>query len=100
MVGPLSRMFAKRDEKAAKLGDPEAMFNLGGYAFKAGDRGVARAWWEKAAKLGNLNALFNLGSLAKEAGDRDAARVWWEQAAKLGDEHAARLLAELDASSN
>ncbi len=55
--------------------DPEAMFNLGLLAYKAGDEDAARAWYEQAAKLGNPDAMINLGLLAKEAGDMDVVRV-------------------------
>ena len=39
-------------QKAAGLGDRDAMFNLGALAEGAGDLGVARHWYELAAKAG------------------------------------------------
>ncbi len=88
-------------EKAATLGNTDAMGALGGLAeMEAGDPEAGRGWWEKAASLGDSDAMFALGSLAKEAGDLDAARGWWEKAANHGHPDAARFLAELDASSN
>ncbi len=45
--------------KAAKLGEPDAMFNLGLLAFEAGDLDAARAWYQQAAKLENENPSSN-----------------------------------------
>ncbi len=81
---------------------PDAMDNLGGLAYKAGDRDAARVWYEKAAKFGHPGAMFSLGMLAYEEGDKATARDWWgqainrwEQAAKLGDTDAMNRLGGL-----
>ena len=54
-------------EKAAALGDKDAMFNLG-YLYSHGqgvkqDYVIAREWYEKAAALGHKVAMNNLGNL-------------------------------------
>ncbi len=63
--------------------DPEAMVNLGGLAYEAGDLDAARAWYEQAAKLGN------------EAAVRAA---WEEIVAQSHEDPAAALAARLDVS--
>ena len=50
-------------QKAADLGDSDAMFSLGWLAYDAGDLELAESWWQKAADLGNPNAIEKLAEL-------------------------------------
>ncbi len=47
-------------DRAADLGNPDAMFNLGGQASREGDWASARAWWTQAAEMGHLRSMHNL----------------------------------------
>ncbi|WP_137872704.1 DEAD/DEAH box helicase [Rhodococcus sp. Q] len=86
-------------EKAADLGDADAMYALGVLADDAGDTRAARRWWQKAADLGHPEAMCNLGVLAVSAGDTAAAHCWWEKAADLGDPTAMYNLGEVAAEA-
>ena len=52
-------------QKAADLGNSDAMWSLGSLAQKAGDLVLAESWYQKAADLGNANAMWSLDALAK-----------------------------------
>ena len=67
--------------------------------------------YEQAAAKGNVNAMFNLGSMykngrqANESGEevvqnKQKAKQWFEQAAAHGDAEAAKILEELNASTD
>lgn len=75
-------------ERAAELGEPRAMYNLGGLHIQRGEVEVARSWWERAAELGLAAAMYNLGVSCR---DRDSVRTvqWWERAAQHGHVDAA-----------
>ena len=79
--------------KAARLGEPAAMTNLGNcYRDASGvknkDESTAFAWYRKAAELGRATAMNNLGwSLEKGLGvqpDVNTAFTWYHRAANLG----------------
>jgi TPR repeat protein len=90
-------------EKAADMGDAEAMTGLGWlYANGHGvaqDYVKARESWEKAADMGDAGAMVNLGSLyANGQGveqDYAKAREWFEKAAGKGDASAMAYLEKL-----
>ena len=72
-------------ERAAELGNSDAMNNLAGIADEAGDLKGAKSWWERAADAGNAGAMFNLGVIAKEAGDLKGRKSWYVRAADAGN---------------
>ena len=81
-------------EKAAYLGNAEAMNNIG-KIYETGltvekDYEKALEWYEKAADLGNAEAMFNIGAMERD--DYEKAMKWYkkakeryEKAADLGD---------------
>jgi TPR repeat protein len=73
-------------EKAAGLGNTDAMVNLGyllGTTLTPPDLEGARGWYEKAADLGNTDGALGLGNLFALKNDRDAAATAWQQAVTL-----------------
>lgn len=88
-------------EKAANLGQPHAMKNLGhAYIYGLGvtqDQQVGKKWLLRAAEAGEPNAMYSVGRIFEHgvAGVRDyeeAAR-WYKKASSLGHDGALRSLA-------
>jgi len=85
---------------SAKLGDPEAQFNLGdAYYFATGvpkDLKLAAYWWHLSAQAGNAQAQNNLGyAYAHGEGvteNPQKAVYWWTKSAGQGDAYAELLL--------
>ena len=80
-------------EKAAALGNPNAMTSLG-FLYDRGsgvaqDYTEARKWYEKAAALGFGQAMSNLGFLYEKGRgvtqDHKEARKWYEKGAAVGN---------------
>ena len=91
-------------EKAAGLGSPNAMFNLGvthwERTLKSGDAEaarLAREWFEKAAGLGEPDAMLHLALIHREgqgvAADRGRYRDWLGKAVEFGNPTAMRMQA-------
>jgi|GEM_PF-774610 len=86
--------------KAAELGLPVAMYNVGNYMVKSGREAEGLVWLEKAAELKQANAINRLG-LIYENGDfgktPDAAKAeaYYREAFRLGAPIAAYNLADL-----
>jgi TPR repeat protein len=74
-------------EKAAKLGNSNAMINLADYHYDVTkDMKTAVSWYEQAAKLGNAAAINNLAHYHQfETKDMKTALSLYEQAAQLGN---------------
>jgi TPR repeat protein len=64
-------------EAAAAAGDPSAMFNLGGLAYRCGDVDEARRWWLAAEDAGAVEAKTGLAVLAANEGAKATARKTW-----------------------
>ena len=89
-------------EKAAELGNADAMLYLGllyGSAFCNFQYQEADKWFEKAAELGNADATFSLGILYLNGNgvekDKLKAKKWLEKAVKLGVKAATSYLKEI-----
>ncbi len=72
-------------EKAAQLGQVDAMYDAGCLSSDLGRTSASTYWFEQAARRGHAQSAYNLGVLALRAGDSDAARRWYQKAAELGD---------------
>src|SRR6202030_3239031 len=84
-------------EKAAALGNSEAMNNLGSMYYRgdgvASDDVAARGWFQKAADLGDTNAMLGLGLFYEDGRgglpkSSDQARQWYQKASDGGNEFA------------
>lgn len=85
-------------EKAASLGDTNAMCSLG-YNYQIGrgvkkDSSKAKYWYQKAIIKGNVKALYMLGTLYDHVlNDHESAFEWYLHAAELDDASAAFMVA-------
>jgi len=75
-------------ERAAHLGHPTAMNELGKILWAADDFDAALIWFRPAAELGVHDSMFYLGMILDQNGDSDAAGIWLEKAANGGAPHA------------
>jgi|GEM_PF-2557197 len=71
-------------ERAAALGNAEAMFLLAGSAFRNDDAETEARWLDEAAKLDYVPALELLGRHAFEADNADEAEALFKRASALG----------------
>lgn len=71
-------------ERAARLGQPQGMYEAGVIYREGGDRQSATFWLEAAAEAGLPNAYCHLASLAEEAGDPQREREWSRLGAEAG----------------
>jgi TPR repeat protein len=83
-------------ERAAALGNPGGMHNLGVMARDAGRGDEARRWFEQAAGLGETRSMLSLARVLQRA-DEAGARRWYEAAAGKGSVEAMVALAQLSA---
>ncbi|MCO5299091.1 MAG: hypothetical protein M9886_03980 [Candidatus Nanopelagicales bacterium] len=82
-------------ERAAGLGDPEAMHWLSVMAYQDGDPTGQANWAAQAAERGNSDAMCSLGIIAEDLGDLQTAEEWYLQAAYLHDSFADERLRRL-----
>lgn len=92
-------------EKAAALGAPNAMFNVGITLMELAEPGpkydtdlrTARGWFEKAAALGESSSMLHLAQIYRDGlgvpADRAKYRDWLHRAAEFGNTQAMRHLA-------
>jgi enhanced entry protein EnhC len=85
--------------KAAEQGHAQAMVQLAGLYFSAGESQKAQHWYKKSADLGNRDALYHLGLLS-ETGiatklDYANALQYYQQSSDKGDANATLALARM-----
>lgn len=92
------------DMRAAELGSPTALINLGISYRNSGDARRARAWFEKAIKIGDGEAAFELARIylvsdleTERVKEYLALAVRSESISEASREEAKRLLGELKA---
>ena len=80
---------AELRQKAADLGNAEAMYNLGEMYYFEQDSEKAIIWYKKAAEVGNINAINDLYYMYSNGdgvkSDYKEAIHWCEKGAELGD---------------
>ncbi|MFD3510074.1 tetratricopeptide repeat protein [Nocardia sp. NPDC058666] len=86
---------AQAIRRAADLGLPLAINNLGAISEQAGEVGEAEQYYRDAAATGLHLAMNNLASLLLRRGDTDEAMRWYRSAADCGDPLAATTLGGL-----
>jgi len=86
---------ADKVREKARLGHPEAMYDLGKRLRKSGRPDEAEHWLRRAAEAGHPGAWFNLARLLQESERPDEAKRWLERAADAGNSDALFHLAEL-----
>ena len=72
-------------EKAAELGNSEAIFHLGFYYEDEGDLKEAKKWYIKAIKAGDVSGLIRMGHLCIDEEDYENAEKYYKRAADKGD---------------
>ena len=82
--------------RAARRGEPKAMFSLGYMAYEAQAFVIARRWFERASAVGHVRSLYWLGKLAWRGHgvrrDQKAAFTLFHRAARAHDPEAIRVL--------
>lgn len=71
-------------ERAARLGDVDAMHEAGDVSRLLARDGDARFWYRAGAEAGDARSAYELGILDHEAGDVGAAKGWFELAGERG----------------
>lgn len=71
-------------ERAAKLGEPQGMFESALIYSDRGDAQSARFWFGEAAGAGKMDAYGHLANLAEAAGDPQGEREWSRRGAEAG----------------
>jgi TPR repeat protein len=98
-----NNVFAKLNEKLAKIGDATAQFNLGldflNGTFQKKDPQEAFKWFLKSAEQGYVGAEHNLGwmcdnGVGTEKNSKEAAK-WYEMAANQGDAQAQNIIGQM-----
>jgi Flp pilus assembly protein TadD len=90
-----SESAAKWYEKAAELGELDAIHNLGILAVRAGDNEKATGLFASAARQGHVRSMTMLASIMENAGEDDAAASWYQSAASHGNVNAMAKLGDL-----
>jgi TPR repeat protein len=82
--------------RAARRGEPRAMFSLGYITYEAQAYATARRWFERAGGAGHIRSLYWLGKLAWRGHgvqkDHEAAFDFFHRAARAHDPEAIRVL--------
>ena len=82
--------------RAARRGEPRAMFSLGYMTYEAQAFAIARRWFERASAAGHVRSLYWLGKLAWRGHgvrrDCKAAFAFFHRAARAHDLEAVRVL--------
>lgn len=95
-VTPDLRLAEHWYRKAARHGEPKAMFSLGYISYEALAFATARRWFERAVSAGHVRSLYWLGKLAwcghGRCRDRAAAFALFHRAARAHDPEAIRAL--------
>lgn len=79
-----TRLALEMYERAARLGELQAMYEVGVIHRESGDRQSAAFWFEAAADAGFSDAYGHLANLAEEARDPQGEREWSRRGAEAG----------------